>query len=101
MKHCLRQIVVAGLAGAACVLAVHAQDIGAPAGDPARWYNADSSEQEQLRTLRKEIGAAYREAQAACRQLPGAERNSCARDARATYRQDLANARQLIEAAPR
>lgn len=100
MKLCLPHMLLGALASLACALPVHAQDSAAQAGDPARWYQADTSEQAQLRTLRKEIDAAYREAQAGCRQLARAERSACARAARDTYRQDLANARQLIGAAP-
>lgn len=76
-----------------------AQEAGPQAGDPARWYADDTTEQQQLRTLRKEIGAALREAQAECRRMAASGRAACLRDARATYRRDMANAEQLREQA--
>lgn len=78
-----------------------AQEAGAPLKDPPRWYVDDTSAQAQLRTLRKEIGAALREAQAECKRQPAAARNACMKEARATYRDDLANAEQLRTGAPR
>lgn len=69
-------------------------------GDPARWYSADATEQERLRTLQKEIGAAYAEAKAACNALAAAERPACLKQARDTWQQDLANARQQLDATP-
>lgn len=77
-----------------------AQEAGAPLRDPPRWYVDDTSAQAQLRTLRKEIGAAFREAQAECKRQPAAARNACMKEARATYRDDLANAEQLRTGAP-
>lgn len=64
-------------------------------GDPARWYKDDATAAEQLRTLRKEIGAALQEANVACKQGPASERAQCLKDARATYQQDMANAAQI------
>ena len=37
-------------------------------GDPSRWYRDDPTRQARLRTLQKEIGAAYQEAKNACRE---------------------------------
>ena len=68
-------------------------------GDPQRWYQEDSSAQAQLRTLRKEIGAALAEARKACRLEPSAARATCLKEAQDTYRQDMANAEKLREAA--
>lgn len=62
-------------------------------GDPARWYRADTTPAERLRTLKKEIGAALQEAQNACRSGPKAERAACMAAARATWQQDMAAAR--------
>ena len=62
-------------------------------GDPARWYREDRTAAAHLRTLQKEIGAALAEQLAACRTLPAAERGGCVKDARSTYRQDMAAAR--------
>lgn len=67
-------------------------------GDPARWYRADATPAQRLRTLQKEIGAALQQAQLACRKLPGAERASCMQEARATYQQDMAEARAQVAA---
>ncbi|MET3131568.1 hypothetical protein AAKU55_001830 [Oxalobacteraceae bacterium GrIS 1.11] len=90
-----RHLLQAALAGACLLASVSSQaQAGAPAGDPARWYVDDATAQEQLRTLRKEIGAALQEAQAACRALPAAERPACVKQARATYQQDMAHAQQ-------
>ena len=68
-------------------------------GDPQRWYQEDSTPQAQLRTLRKEISAALAEAKKACRSEPSAARATCLKDAQDTYRQDMANADKLREAA--
>ncbi len=64
-------------------------------GDPPRWYQDDTTPAEQLRTLRKEIGAALAEATIACKQGPAADRGACLQEARATYRQDMANAARI------
>ncbi len=68
-------------------------------GDPQRWYQEDSTPQAQLRTLRKEISAALAEAKKACRSEPSATRATCLKEAQDTYRQDMANAEKLREAA--
>lgn len=68
-------------------------------GDPARWYQPDSTPQAQLRTLHKEIAAALAEAKKACRQAAPAARGACLKAAQETYRQDMANAQALREAA--
>ena len=64
-------------------------------GDPSRWYQDDGTAGEQLRTLRKEIGAALAEANIACKKGPASERDACMREARSTYKQDMANAAQI------
>ena len=66
-------------------------------GDPARWYQDDSTPSQQMRTLRKEIAAAFQEANIACKREPGKERASCLKDARDTYRHDMANAKQILD----
>ena len=85
----------------ACCLAplAHAHTATPQPGDPQRWYQDDSTPQAQLRTLRKEITAALAEAKKACRLEPSATRASCLKDAQDTYRQDMANAEKLREAA--
>lgn len=81
-------------------LAQTAPPTGTPqAGDPARWYQADSTPQAQLRTLHKEIGAALSEAKKACRQEAPADSKACLKAAQETYRQDMANAQALRDAA--
>lgn len=65
-------------------------------GDPARWYKPQS----RLQNLHKEIGAAYDEAKRACSLESKSERSSCMADARSTYRNDMANARNLANAPP-
>jgi hypothetical protein len=63
-------------------------------GDPARWYRDDATGAARLRTLQKEMGAALREAQNACRQGPKAERADCLKEARAVWQHDMAAARE-------
>jgi hypothetical protein len=66
-------------------------------GDPERWYRPPASRAERLRLLQKELGAALREAQNACRKLPKGERAACLKEARATHQHDLVAARAEIE----
>jgi hypothetical protein len=68
-------------------------------GDPARWYREDPTRQARLRTLQKEIGAAWQEAKNACREGAAAERGACLKEARATYEQDMKNAPSQLDAA--
>lgn len=68
-------------------------------GDPARWYKADRTTAAQLRTLRKEISAAYAEAKTGCRKMSTDERNDCMKEARDNYTADLGNLRELHYAA--
>lgn len=65
-------------------------------GDPARWYQEDATSTAQMRTLRKEIGAALAEANIACKKGPVSERDACMKEARATYQRDMANAPQIL-----
>jgi hypothetical protein len=69
-------------------------------GDPARWYRDDPSRQARLRTLQKEIGAAYAEAKNACAKGGAGERSACLKEARATYDQDMKNAPTQLDNAP-
>jgi hypothetical protein len=69
-------------------------------GDPARWHNEDMSRQARLRTLQKEIGAAYEEQKKACRAGPAVERDGCLRQARQTWQEDMKNAPAQLDAAP-
>ncbi len=65
-------------------------------GEPARWLKEDGTMQAQLATKRKEIGAALNEALNDCRKAAAGERAGCVRQARDTYRQDMANAKELV-----
>jgi hypothetical protein len=69
-------------------------------GDPARWYRDDASRQARLRTLQKEIGAAYEEAKHACAGAAAAGRAACLKEARANYEQEMKNAPAQLDAAP-
>lgn len=69
-------------------------------GDPARWQQNDPTRQARLKTLQKEIGAAYAEAKNACRESTATERAACLKEARATYEQDMKNAPAQLDAAP-
>jgi hypothetical protein len=62
-------------------------------GDPARWYQEDTSAAARQRRLEKEVGAALQEALGACHAEPVAQRAACAKAARTLYRQELAAAR--------
>jgi hypothetical protein len=70
-------------------------------GDPARWYKADNTNKSQVRNKEKEIAAAYRESQAACRKISRQERAQCMKDARLTYEHDRSDVRALVSNAPR
>jgi hypothetical protein len=65
-------------------------------GEPARWAKEDGTLQAQLATKRKEIGAALNEALNDCKSAAAAERQACIREARETYRRDIANVKQLV-----
>jgi hypothetical protein len=67
---------------------------------PARWSQGDSTQQQRMGILKKEIGAAYAEQTAACKRGAADKRTVCMKQARATYDHDSANARQLVANAP-
>ena len=69
-------------------------------GDPSRWHQEDPSRQARMRTLQKEIGAAYEEAKKACGSAAKTERAACLKEARASYEQELKNAPAQLDAAP-
>jgi len=56
-------------------------------------------QQAALKTLQKEIGAAYEEAKRACARGPASERSACLQRARQTWQQDMKNAPAQIQAA--
>jgi hypothetical protein len=66
--------------------------------DPARWHQEDATYAARLQTLRKEIGAALKEQQNACRQAAASARSNCLKEARATYEHDLRDAREQVMA---
>ena len=67
-------------------------------GEPSRWMKEDRTVQAQLATKKKEIGAALNEALAECKRAQASERSACVKQARETYRNDMANARELVTA---
>ncbi|QBE62321.1 hypothetical protein [Pseudoduganella lutea] len=91
---------LAGLCGAAwaqstpAAVAQHQQRELAR-GEPARWMKGDGTMQAQVATKRKEIAAALNEALNDCKQA-GGERQACVREARETYRRDMANVKELV-----
>lgn len=72
---------------------------GAQAGDPARWYQEDVTPRARFETLKKEAGAAYREAQSECKKAAQASRAACMQEARNTFARDMTDARQQIGSA--
>ena len=96
-QHFLRTLI----GTAVCTLAMQAgwaqglaPDSNSRAGDPARWYQEDTTPRARFQTLKKEAGAAYQEALADCKRAERATRATCMREARALFEQDLAAARQ-------
>jgi hypothetical protein len=69
--------------------------------DPARWYKGDSTQQQRMNVLKKELNAAYAEQTAACKKKSSGKRSACLKEARANYERDSANARQLVANAPK
>lgn len=72
---------------------------GAQAGDPARWYQEDVTPRARFETLRKEAGAARREAQSECKKAAQATRAACMQDVRNAFGRDMTDARQQIGSA--
>ncbi|MES2127971.1 MAG: hypothetical protein V4463_11920 [Pseudomonadota bacterium] len=66
--------------------------------DPARWHQEDRTYSAKLHTLRKEIAAAYKEEQNACRSGPVADRASCLYEAKGIYEHDMRDAREQVVA---
>lgn len=59
-------------------------------GDPGNWHQEDTSPQARMRTMRKDIAAGLRENLGVCKLQPAAQRSACTKEARATYRQEMA-----------
>ncbi|WP_296953017.1 hypothetical protein [uncultured Massilia sp.] len=98
----IRSIAAAcALCAVATVPAVAAQQQTAKKpGDPARWYQGNKNQQQSLSTIKKEINAAYAQQKAECGRGAKSERASCLEQARQVYRDDMANAKQLVAEAP-
>lgn len=96
MEQNIKKMLVAALlvAGAQSAFAAGPSN---PDADPPRWYVEDVTPQARYLTLKKEIGAAYQEALAECKAMRGAEKNSCLKEARATFNADMANAKAMSE----
>lgn len=67
-------------------------------GGPARWDQDDVTDAQRLKTMRKEAGAALQEALGNCKRGAAAERAACVKEARATYRQEMASLPQRLAA---
>jgi len=63
-------------------------------GDPARWYEADSTQRDYLETLKKEAQSVYQESKSKCHLLPANERSECNKDADKQLASDLATAKK-------
>lgn len=101
----MKQLSLSRMVAVACILC--ASSAGASAAqhskhgnDPARWYSSDSTQQQRMNVLKKELNAAYAEQTAACKKKSSANRSSCLKEARATFEHDSANARHLLANAP-
>lgn len=69
------------------------QAVEVASGGPARWSIEDTTVAARLRTIRKEIAAGLQENLGNCKAVASAERAACVREARATYREEMAGAR--------
>ena len=67
----------------------------------AQTAQKSGSKQQSMATLKKEINAAYAQQKRECGRQAASERTSCLNQARQTYRDDMANAPQLVASAPR
>lgn len=101
----MKQLSLSRMVAVACILC--ASSAGASAAqhgkhghDPARWYTGDSTQQQRMNVLKKEINAAYAEQTAACKKKSSSKRASCLREARANYQRDSANVRELVANPP-
>ena len=85
---------------AALLLLAAATAIAAPEDDRERVWSAppDSTPQQVYHTATKEAAGAYRDALEECRSLHGADRTKCSHEAKASYDQELAEARASLHA---
>ncbi len=97
MRSTNKYILGALLIAASCSAALVAH--AAPAmtePDPARWYIEDTTPQQKFQTLKKEAGAALREARANCRGLQSTDKAACNKEANANFQSDMANANKVF-----
>lgn len=101
----MKQLSLSRMVAVACILC--ASSVGASAAqqskhgnDPARWYKGDSTQQQRMNVLKKELNAAYAEQTAACKKKKSGKQSACLKQARATFQRDSANARRLVANAP-
>lgn len=104
IRICLRAVVGTAI----YALAMHAswaQDLvagsGAQAGDPARWYQENTTPRARMKSLKKEAAAAYQEARTECRTVARSMRTACLKEARTIFEQTLADAKQEARASRR
>jgi hypothetical protein len=76
-------------------LSAKAQDPIEQSGDPARWYQPADTPQKKYETLKKEAGAALKEARDECRKA-ATDRRACEAQARAQYDSDMQLARAWL-----
>lgn len=108
MQRTTRHLIRAVACAAVCLLTMRAglaeeihMNREAQGADPARWYQEDMTPQARFKTLKKEAGAAYREAVLQCRSAERGERAACLREARANFQNDMTAARQETQASRR
>lgn len=101
MQTTTRNFLRATIGTAMCVLAMQsgwaqgsAMNSGTQASDPPRWYQEDMTPSARFQTLKKEAGAALKEAQIECNNAGRASRSACLQEARSVYEHDMAAARQ-------
>lgn len=75
-------------------LSAKAQEPIEHSGDPARWYEPANTPQKKYEALKKEAGAALKEARDECRRA--ADRRACDAEARAQYTSDMQAARAYL-----
>lgn len=101
MQSTTRNFLRTAIGTAMCVCAMQsgwaqgsAMDGGTQASDPPRWYQEDMTPSARFQTLKKEAGAALKEAQDECKHAGRASRAACLQEARSAFEHDMAAARQ-------
>lgn len=105
MQRTTHNILTTIIGAVVCTLAAHGvwaqglpADRVAQAGDPARWYQEDTTPRARFDALKKEAGAAHRIAQKECKKTKGVARIACMQEARNMLGQDLGAARLQAQA---